>query len=148
MGKTPGHSDGPPPRRAPAHPLDATPAPTRPWCVGVAVSQGRLGLSPEDTARLPPAVPVGTRVRFVYQPVKAGTRDGDAFVEAHPDVYKTGQSLPTAARTALRQRGLEKTLDKTLLDAALQEQSGVPVPLASPALRTAAATAAGTRTIR
>ena len=110
-----------------------------PWGIGMLVSHGCLRLYPEDIARLYPAVPVGTKVRFVYQPVKAGTRDGDAFVEAHPDVYKTGQSLPTAARTALRQRGLEKTLDKTLLDAALQEQSGVPVPLAAAALRTAAA---------
>lgn len=109
-----------------------------PWGIGMLVSHGCLRLYPEDIARLYPTVPVGTKVRFVYQPVKVGSRDGDAFVEAHPDVYGYTHSLAADARTALRKRGLTHGVDPARLDAALQEQRGLPVPLAADGQRTAA----------
>ena len=112
-----------------------------PWGIGMLVSHGCLRLYPEDIARLYPDVPVGTKVHFVYQPVKAGTRDGDAFVEAHPDIYRYTRSLAADARTALRKRGLSGGVDASRLEAALQEQSGVPVPLAAVTERHAALTA-------
>lgn len=108
-----------------------------PWGIGMLVSHGCLRLYPEDIARLYPDVPVGTKVHFVYQPVKAGTRDGDAFVEAHPDIYRYTHSLAADARTALRKRGLAQGVDASRLEAALQGQTGVPVPLAAEAERTA-----------
>jgi L,D-transpeptidase ErfK/SrfK len=108
-----------------------------PWGIGMLVSHGCLRLYPEDIARLYPDVAVGTRVHFVYQPVKAGTRDGDTFIEAHPDVYKYTRSLASDARAALRKRGLAEGVDAARLDSAVQQQRGVPVPLGDDAQRTA-----------
>ena len=109
-----------------------------PWGIGMLVSHGCLRLYPEDIARLYPDVRVGTKVHVVYQPVKAGTRDGDAFVEAHADVYRYTSSLAVDARRALRRRGLSRGIDPSRLDAAVKEQRGVPVPLAAETERTAA----------
>jgi L,D-transpeptidase ErfK/SrfK len=41
----------------------------------------------EDMRALFERIPVGTRVRIVYQRVKLGQRDGSLYVEAHPDFY-------------------------------------------------------------
>ncbi len=108
-----------------------------PWGIGMLVSHGCLRLYPEDIARLFPDVAVGTKVHFVYQPVKAGTRDGDTFVEAHPDVYRYTRSLASDARSALRKRGLADGVDAARLESAVQEQRGVPVPLDDDSQRTA-----------
>ena len=100
-----------------------------PWGIGMLVSHGCLRLYPEDIERLFPDVAVGTKVRFVYQPVKAGQRDGAAFVEAHPDVYRHGRSLAADARTALKERGLAGAVDPATLDDALRVPSGVPIEI-------------------
>lgn len=102
-----------------------------PWGIGMLVSHGCLRLYPEDIARLYPDVPVGTKVHFVYQPVKAGTRSGETYVEVHPDVYGYTRSMSGDARTALRRRGLARPVDATELEAVLQEQRGVPVVLST-----------------
>lgn len=109
-----------------------------PWGIGMLVSHGCLRLYPEDIARLYPEVPVGTKVHFVYQPVKIGTRAGETFVEAHADVYGYTRSLSADARTALRRRGLDAPVDPSVLNAALREQRGVPVALLPQPERTAA----------
>ncbi len=103
-----------------------------PWGIGMLVSHGCLRLYPEDIERLFPEVKVGTKVRFVYQTVKAGRRGDATFVEAHPDVYGYGRSLASDARAALRQRGLAKAADGPSLEAALRTPSGVPVELRAP----------------
>jgi hypothetical protein len=43
-----------------------------------------LHIYPEDIERLFHEVPVGTQVRSVFQPVKAGWIDGRLYVEVHP----------------------------------------------------------------
>jgi L,D-transpeptidase ErfK/SrfK len=98
-----------------------------PWGVGMMVSHGCLRLYPEDIVRLYPEVKVGTKVQFVYQPVKVGTRDGDVWVEAHPDVYRLTRSLKSDARTALSRRKLERRVDPGALDDTVAAQLGVPV---------------------
>jgi L,D-transpeptidase ErfK/SrfK len=63
----------------------------RPWGVGMRVSHGCIRLYPEDAAYLFPAVPVGTPVRIINQPVMVGERDGLLYlsvsepVDAYPD---------------------------------------------------------------
>jgi L,D-transpeptidase ErfK/SrfK len=109
-----------------------------PWGIGMLVSHGCLRLYPEDIARLYPDVPIGTKVHFVYQPVKAGTRDGETFVEAHADVYGYTRSLSADARTALRRRGLAAPADPSVLNTALREQRGVPTTLRAEPERSAA----------
>jgi len=103
-----------------------------PWGIGMLVSHGCLRLYPEDIERLFPEVTVGTKVRFVYQTVKAGRRGDTTYVEAHPDVYGYGRSLASDARAALRQRGLAKTAHGERLEAALRTPSGVPIELGTP----------------
>ena len=63
----------------------------RPWGVGMRVSHGCIRLYPEDAASLFAAVPVGTPVRFINQPVLVGERDGLLYLgvseptDAYPD---------------------------------------------------------------
>jgi L,D-transpeptidase ErfK/SrfK len=95
-----------------------------PWGIGRLGSHGCSQLYPEDMAHLFPLVPVGTRVEFTYQLVKGGTRDGDTWVESHPDIYRRG--VPTVDRVAstLASRGLDA--DHARLASAIQASDGVP----------------------
>ncbi|HZR84998.1 MAG TPA: L,D-transpeptidase family protein [Candidatus Binatia bacterium] len=110
-----------------------------PWGVGMLVSHGCIRLYPEDIARWFPDVPVGTPVRFVYQPVKAGSRGGATYVEVHSDVYKQAGSLASAAQQALERRKLGGAVDRKALQEALAEPHGVPVQVSAPAGRQARA---------
>jgi len=56
----------------------------KPDSVGRNVSHGCLHIYPEDIERLFHEVPVGTQVRSVNQPVKAGWIDNRLYVEVHP----------------------------------------------------------------
>lgn len=95
-----------------------------PWGIGRLVSHGCVQLYPEDIETLFPLVPIGTRVEFVYQTVKAGTRDGATWVEAHPDRYRRGGSALDLASKALRQRRLAASASR--LRAAVAVRDGVP----------------------
>ena len=101
-----------------------------PWGIGMQVSHGCLRLYPEDVARLYPGVAVGTKVRFVYEPLKLGTRDGATYAEAHPDIYRYGQAPDAAASATLAKRGRAGTVDAALLRATLLELNGVPTKVA------------------
>jgi L,D-transpeptidase ErfK/SrfK len=57
----------------------------KPDSVGRNVSHGCLHVYPDDIDRLFHEVPVGTQVRVISQPVKAGWIDGQLYVEIHPD---------------------------------------------------------------
>ena len=95
-----------------------------PWGIGRLVSHGCVQLYPEDMDRLFPLVPVGTRVQFVYQPVKVGRDDDTTWVEAHRDIYRRrGRPLDQAV-AALREQGL--TADTARLRKALRIGDGVP----------------------
>jgi len=95
-----------------------------PWGIGRLVSHGCAQLYPEDMAHLFPLVPIGTRVEFIYQPVKVGRRAGSTWVESHPDIY--GKSPPPLdqAQAALKAQGL--TADPVRLQNALRDGNGVP----------------------
>jgi len=113
-----------------------------PWGVGMQVSHGCLRLYPEDIERWFPDVPVGTRVQLVYQPVKAGERDGAGYLEVHEDIYRYERSLPASARKALQQRGVGK-IDDAALRTTVDESQGVPVKVAAGTQQARAARAAG-----
>ncbi|MFI5315607.1 MAG: L,D-transpeptidase family protein [Myxococcota bacterium] len=70
------------------------------WSIGREATHGCVRLYNSDMRALFDRIPVGTRVRIVYQRVKIGQRDGSVFVEAHPDPYdKEFDPLPaTLAR--------------------------------------------------
>jgi L,D-transpeptidase ErfK/SrfK len=98
-----------------------------PWGIGRQVSHGCAQLYPEDIAHLFPQVPVGTRVEFVYQPVKIGRNRGDTFVEAHRDIYKKRGKPLDQARTALKKQGLPA--DDARVQQAVSTPDGVPRPV-------------------
>ena len=52
--------------------------------VGMQVTHGCIRMYPEHIEHLFNVVPVGTPVRIVYEPVKAGWQQGQLFVEVHP----------------------------------------------------------------
>jgi L,D-transpeptidase ErfK/SrfK len=102
-----------------------------PWGVGMLVSHGCVRLYPEDIERLYPQVDVGSRVDFVYQPVKVGTHDGIAYVEVHRDVYKYSGSLDATAKRALSKQDLDERIDRGVLKAAVEDLHGVPVQVST-----------------
>lgn len=66
----------------------------KPYGVGMRVSHGCVRLYPEDISRLFHDVPVGTPVRIINQPYKAGWYHGVLYFEAHPPLEED--------RTAMR----------------------------------------------
>jgi L,D-transpeptidase ErfK/SrfK len=115
-----------------------------PWGVGMQVSHGCVRLYPEDIERLFPQVPVGAPGEFIYQPVKVGTRAGQVYVETHRDIYGYAPALYKEASTELERAGLLGRVDQTRLLAALDDPSGIPVPV-SPEESSTTAAMSGTR---
>jgi L,D-transpeptidase ErfK/SrfK len=100
-----------------------------PWGVGMQVSHGCVRLYPEDIERLFPLVPVGAPGEFVYQPVKVGSRGGIAYVESHRDIYGYAPALFREASAAVERAGLAGRVDQNLLVQALEDTSGMPIPI-------------------
>jgi L,D-transpeptidase ErfK/SrfK len=98
-----------------------------PWAVGRLVTHGCIRLYPEDIEQFFPLVRPGIVGEFVYEPVKAGVRDGKVYVEVHQDIYKLAPDLYHEAQRILQATGLDPFVDKVLLAVALEEKSGVPV---------------------
>jgi L,D-transpeptidase ErfK/SrfK len=101
------------------------------WGVGMPVSHGCIRLYPEDIERLFPEVAVGSRVEFIYQPVKVGRHEGATYVEVHSDVYRFVGSLSSAARTELARRKLSAGVDRSVLRSATDDAHGVPVRISA-----------------
>jgi L,D-transpeptidase ErfK/SrfK len=64
----------------------------KPVTVGMAVTNGCIGMYPEDVAVLFALVPVGTPVRLINVPLKVALSGGALLLEAHPPVDAQGQS--------------------------------------------------------
>ncbi len=119
-----------------------------PWGVGMQVSHGCVRLYPEDIEHLFPLVPVGTPGEFVYQPVKAGVRDGRVYLEVHKDIYDHTVALHREARRVLEKLGLAALADPEKVKEVVLRQNGVPEDVtleraeargASPSAKSAAA---------
>jgi L,D-transpeptidase ErfK/SrfK len=93
------------------------------------VSHGCVRLYPEDIERLFPMVPIGAPGEFTYQSVKAGTRDGAVYLEAHSDIYGSAPAPYREALAALGRAGLSDRTDEQALLRALQDKGGMPVRL-------------------
>ena len=100
-----------------------------PWGIGMQVTHGCIRLYPEDIERLFGRVDVGTPVELTYQPVKAGRRADDVWVEVHKDIYGYAKSPYRAALDALGQRRLRGAVDPAALEAAVRTPGGVPFRL-------------------
>jgi len=69
---------------------------------------------------------LGVTVRVVYQPVKAGERDGEVYVEVHRDYLGEGDALWSDTIQMLAGRGFLDDTDSGLLHFALEARTGVP----------------------
>jgi L,D-transpeptidase ErfK/SrfK len=97
-----------------------------PWGIGMQVTHGCIRLYPEDIERLYEMVPVGTPGQFVYEPVKVGARDGEIYVEVHPDFYGTQVDYVAEAERLLRAKGWSGLVDPELLTNAVEKKHGAP----------------------
>jgi L,D-transpeptidase ErfK/SrfK len=119
----------------------------RPWGVGRRVSHGCIRLYPEDIEQLFPAVPVGTPVTVVDQPVKLGWSGGELFLEVHPSqadadaIEETGslgapedatvpEGLP--AQIVAAAGGQSDRIDWAIAIDAVRQRRGVPVAILAP----------------
>jgi L,D-transpeptidase ErfK/SrfK len=113
-------------------PLYALHGSNMPWGVGMQVSHGCIRLYNEDIAILFREVQVGSPGEFVYQPVKVGTRNGEIFIEVHPDIYALRGNLGDEAQLLLARRGWTDRIDDDRLRRAIKDQTGLPVMISSP----------------
>jgi L,D-transpeptidase ErfK/SrfK len=110
----------------------------RPYGIGMAVTRGCVRLYPEDIKSLFSAVPVGTSVRIVDQPVKQLEVDGHLWLEIHrprdAPVPETGPGAWTTVLTAVRAWAGDDAarlsqIDEARLRRLFDAAEGVPVPL-------------------
>ena len=102
-----------------------------PWGIGMQVTHGCIRLYPEDIERLYAMVPIGTPGQFVYQPVKIGERDGEIYIEVHPDFYGTQFNFVGEAMRLVAAKGLASRIDWEKLEAALEKKHGAPTRISN-----------------
>lgn len=101
--------------------------------IGMQVTHGCMRLYPEDIRHLYETVPVGTPVRIVNQPYKAGWSEGVLYVEIHPWLEGTPTALQndTHLLTRLVQQQLVEYMDYPVdwqaVEQARIEATGLPV---------------------
>ena len=103
----------------------------RPDGVGMRVSQGCVRLYPEHIERLVFDVPIGTPVAMIDQPVKVGHRDGQLYLEIHPDHDDSVPAFAEVQRAVddawLRHRHrIHAPINWTHVEAVWQGADGVP----------------------
>ena len=107
----------------------------KPYGVGMRVSHGCIRLYPEDIESLFGRLPVGTPVRIVDEPFKAGWSRGRLYVEAHPPLSEQLEArghnftpIVTAVVQALEaHQGAQP--DWGEVKSAAADQAGFPIPV-------------------
>lgn len=104
--------------------------------IGLRVSQGCIRLRKDDIKYLFDNVPVGTRVQFIDQPVKATVEpDGRRWLEVHEPLsrnraeFESDNKVPLPMTPALRNMTEGYDVDAATVSAALTRRSGMPVPI-------------------
>ncbi len=104
--------------------------------IGLRVSHGCVRLRNEDVEHLFHAVPVGTRVQFINQPVKATQEpDGRRYLEVHEPLSRTFEELNSAAPSTLTispavGRFIAKAdTDSHVVKQAFEDRSGIPTQI-------------------
>jgi len=105
----------------------------KPYGIGTRVTHGCVRLYPEDIARLYSELPIGTPVRIMNRPIKAGWHHGVLYLEVHPPLEEDrSQSGVTAAAGAViaATNGRNARVDWDAVARAARERRGVPVAIA------------------
>ncbi|MEK7322869.1 MAG: L,D-transpeptidase family protein [Pseudomonadota bacterium] len=110
----------------------------RPFSVGMRISHGCLRMFPENIEEFYPQVALGTPVRILDQPYKAGWHQGAVYFEAHPPMAEAGHT-PTTNLTPMV-AAITSTVEVKLDDRAWQlavqlasKRAGIPAKIFVPA---------------
>jgi L,D-transpeptidase ErfK/SrfK len=106
----------------------------KPAGVGMRSSHGCIRLYPDDIEALFDRVKNGTPVRIVNQPVLAGWRDGQLFLEVHRPLIEDERDMAAEveqvlARAVTRAGGAPVEIDRDVIQKVLAEQRGIPFPV-------------------
>jgi len=108
----------------------------QPWGVGMRVSHGCIRLYPEDIKTLFPQVPIGTPVKIINQPYKAGWLGETLFIEAHPPLSEEsateGNNLTPLVKAIITAYGDARPKGTDIREAQkiATQQTGIPTSLA------------------
>lgn len=124
-----------------------------PFSIGMRVSHGCLRMYPEDISTLFQEVAVGTPVRVIDKPYKAGWRSGKLYLEAHLPLSDEDNDPPPSDLTgavssilAVTKQPLDDQAWRRVKEIAGQHR-GIPLPIITISKRTAQApSAAATHT--
>jgi L,D-transpeptidase ErfK/SrfK len=101
----------------------------RPYGIGMRVTHGCVRLYPEDIERLFRQVPLGTAVRIINQPHKAGWRDGALYLESHPPLDdQPVRNLTPAVRAVVAATATHPArIDWDVVEQVASEMRGLPI---------------------
>lgn len=101
--------------------------------IGLRVSHGCVRLRADDIKWLFDNVPVGTRVQFIDQPVKATVEpDGSRYVEVHnplsttEEQFNSRELVPITLTSAVTKVISDASVSQDQVNAAIQSRSGMP----------------------
>lgn len=97
-----------------------------PWGVGRLVSHGCTRMYPEHIKQLFPMVKVGTKVEYIYEPVKIGFQEGQIYLAVHEDVYHKVPDMLIHTLNKLENRGLIPEVDISRVIKVVEEKLGLP----------------------
>ncbi len=115
----------------------------RPWGVGMRVTHGCVRMYPENIENLFPRIAIGTPMRIVNQPVKAGWSAGALYLQVHPLLEENqagGKSVfepAVQAVAAAMERGIGR-VDHERMTAGHNTPNGIPVVISRGANEVAA----------
>lgn len=102
--------------------------------IGLRVSHGCVRLRADDIKYLFDSVPVGTRVQFINEPVKATVEpDGSRYLEVHnplsssEEELKSKEPVPILFSEAVGKTLMDPSVDQNEVDAAVKARLGIPV---------------------
>lgn len=100
--------------------------------IGMRVSHGCIRLYPDNIRELFQRVTVGTPVRIVNQPYKAGWQGGRLYLEAHPPLAeqpREGRLTAMVAEVIRSTRGTNQVIDWDAAIRVVDEAKGIPQPI-------------------
>jgi L,D-transpeptidase ErfK/SrfK len=99
---------------------------SKPWGLGMEVSGGCIRMYPEGVEELYPKVAIDTPVAIVDQPYKVGWRGDDLYLEVQTGEKSVHRSPDAVIPDTIR-NDLSVTIDWSLVEQAVAEDSGIPV---------------------
>jgi len=108
--------------------------------IGLRVSHGCVRLRADDIKWLFDNVPVGTRVQFIDQPVKAAVEpDGSRYVEVHnplsttEEQFNSRELVPITLTSAVTKVIADASTNQDAVNNAIQARNGMPIKINGPA---------------